>query len=602
MKKKIFFLLFLIGSASAFAQNHTEEALAYQYYQQGDFEKASVSLKSLFLKTKNDTYFELYLNSLLKIKNYEEAKNIIKKLLKQQPQKTNYLIALGRIYQETGETDKATKVFNEAIKITQKNEFHIRELANVFFRFEAYDMAIATFVAGRNELNTEQLFVYDLVTLYQIKRDKKKLTEEYVNLLGINAQMLQQAQSVLASIFDNNADYQYLQNILLKKIQKEPEVTVYAELLIWQYMQQQDYEMALRQIIAYDLRTKGNGEMIYLAANNFIANKAYAAAEKAYRYILTKGIENELYIPSKIQIINIKYEMATNGKTDTALLQQLVISYQDIITQYGISTQTLIAIKQIAYLKAYYFKDLSAAEKILEETVKQKTLSSTNIAQLKLDLGDIYVSNKQPWEAFLIYEQVAKDYENQDIGNEALFKSAKLSFFQGNFKYAKSQADVLKASTSKLIANDALDLSLLISDHLKNSADSLVLLMYANAELLQFMNRNDKALKKLDSIHIAYPNNNLQDDILMAKAKIYIKNANFTTAADLLEKLINEQPDGIWTDDAIFTLADMQEKKLNNPQEAKKLYQRLINDFPGSIYNAEARKRFRNLRGDNIEI
>lgn len=602
MKKFFFFLLFLIGSASAFAQNLTEESLAYQYYQQGDFEKASVSLKSLFLKTKNDTYFELYLNALLKIKNYDEAKNITKKLLKQQPQKTNYLIASGRIYQETGETDKATKVFNEAIKITQKNEFHIRELANAFYRFEAYDMAIAAFVAGRNELNAEQLFVYDLVTLYQIKRDKKKLTEEYVNLLGVNDQMIQQAQSVLASIFDSNADYQYLQNILLKKIQKEPEVTVYAELLIWQYMQQQDYEMALRQIIAYDLRTKGNGEMIYQAANNFIVNKAYPAAEKAYQYILTKGVENELYIPSKIQIINIKYEMATNGKTDTALLQQLVNSYQDIITQYGISTQTLIAIKQIAYLKAYYFKDLSAAEKILEETLKQKTLSPTNIAQLKLDLGDIYVNNKQPWEAFLIYEQVAKDYENQDIGNEALFKSAKLSFFQGNFKYAKSQADVLKASTSKLIANDALDLSLLISDHLKNSVDSLALLMYADAELLQFMNRNDKALKKLDSIPIAYPANNLQDDILMAKVKIYIKNADFTTAADLLEKLINEQSDSIWTDDAIFTLADLQEKKLHSPQEAKKLYQRLINDFPGSIYNAEARKRFRNLRGDNIEI
>jgi hypothetical protein len=50
----------------------------------------------------------------------------------------------------------------------------------------------------------------------------------------------------------------------------------------------------------------------------------------------------------------------------------------------------------------------------------------------------------------------------------------------------------------------------------------------------------------------------------------------------------------------LFTLADLYEKQLNNPEEAKKFYQRLMNEYPGSMFNAEARKRFRNIRGDGL--
>lgn len=600
MRKAIYLFLLLFCAINVSGQTNIDEALAYQYYQQGDFEKASVLLEQLFTKTGNETYFELYFNSLLKTKKYTAAETLTKKLVKQNPQNTNYVIALGRVYQETGKADEANKIFANAIKITQKDEFHVRELANVFYRFEAYDMAINTFVEARKELNNDQVFVYDLLNLYRLKKDKKKLAEEYINMLSITPQILQQAQSTLASVFESNADYQYLQSVLLKKIQKEPDAVIYTELLIWQYMQQQDYEMALRQLIAFDRRTKANGMMVYMTANNFIANKAYPTAEKAFEYILTKGVENELYIPSKIQLISVKYEMATSGKIDLAVLGQIASSYLEIITQYGISPQTLFAIKKLAYIKAYYLSDLTAAEKILEQAIEMKTLSPLDVAQLKLDLGDIYVLTKQPWDAFLIYEQVAKAYENQDIGNEAKFKSAKLSFYQGNFKYSKSQVDVLKASTSKLIANDALNLSLLISDNLQNKNDSLALMMYADAEMLQFMNKDADAIKKLDSITIAHPKNSLEDDVLMAKAKIFIKSNELTQASDLLKKLIGEQPESIWMDDALFTLADLQEKKLNNLEEAQKLYQQLINDFPGSMYNAEARKRFRNIRGDNL--
>lgn len=595
----LFFTFFLY--TSLWAQDNIDEALAYQYYQQADYEKAASLLEKIFNKTRNDGYFDLYYTSLLKIKKYDEAEALVKRLAKQFPQKLNYQIALGRIYQEKGKTAEAYKIYYATIQSVPKSEFQFRDLANSFYRFEAYEMAVNTFLQGRKVLNDEQLFTFELLSIYRFKKDKTALINEYLNALPANPQLLPQAQSVLANLFESNNDYQILQSALLKKIQKDPQNEIFTELLIWQFIQQEEYEMALRQLIAQDRRTKTSANLLFNTANTFVANKAFATAIKAYEYLITKGTDTEFYLPSKIQLINAKYELAMQGKIDQLAIKVLADEFSQVITQYGINNQTIFALKKLSYLQAYYLNDLSSAEKTLEQALKVPGLPAMEIGQLKIDLGDIYVLNKQPWEAVLVYEQVAKQYENLPVASDARFRSARLSFYQGNFKFAKSQADVLKASTSQLMANDALNLSLLISDNLQSKNDSLALLMYADAEMLQFVNNNSAALQKLDSIDIAYPNNSLADDILMAKAKIFIKDNDFMKAEANLKQLISSHFTSIWIDDAIFTLAELYETKLSNTEEAKKLYQQLITDFPGSMLNTEARKRYRNLRGERVD-
>ncbi len=600
MKKLLLLLSLIFASFFVQAQENVDESLAYQYFQQADYEKAAVILEKLFNKTKNDGYFDLYFTSLIKIKKYKEAEALLKRLIKEYPDKAQYVVSLGRVYQENGKIDEANKLFQEVINNTPKDENRFRQLANDFYRFEAFDMAIATFIQGRKVLADEQLFGFELLSIYRYKKDKVMLIQEYMNVLTTTPQLLPQAQNALASVFEDNKDFQLLQAALLKKIQKDPQAEVFTEMLIWQYIQQQDYEMALRQLIAQDKRTKGDGVFIFNTANTFIANKAYATAIKAYEYLLTKGTENENYVLAKVALINAKYELVISGKYDNQAIATLANEYQEILNQYGKNGKTLFALKKLAYLQAYYLNDLKKAEATLEEGLKISGVSPAEIAQLKIDLGDIYVLSKQPWEAILVYEQVVKQFDNQIIGNEAKYRSAKLNFYMGDFKYAKSQADVLKAATSALIANDALNLSLLISDNLQSKNDSLALVMYADADMLQFMNKNNQALTKLDSIDIVFKKNSLTDDILMAKANIYIKTNDFTNAVTMLKTLITEHDSSIWRDDALFTLADILEKKLNNPEEAKKLYQQLMSDYPGSMFNAEARKRFRNMRGDNL--
>lgn len=582
------------------AQDNVDDALAYQYYQQGQYQQAAVLLEKLFNKTKSSTYFELYFNSLLNLKKYDEAEKFVKKLSRQEPKNTQYNISLARLYQDKGQVESANKLYAQVINNLPPDEFKIREIANYFYNFKAYDLAVSAFLQGRKILNDNKPFTYELLSIYRFKKDKNALLQEYLNALPEMPQLLPQAESVLSSVFEDNADYQTLQSALLKKIQKEPQTEIYTKLLIWQYLQQQEYEMALRQLIAQDKRLKEDGSNLFNTANTFLENKAYTTAIKAFEYLVSKGKENPYYLPAKVEMINAKYQLAIGGQFDHKALTELAAAYQSIIDEYGRTRQTLFALKRMANLQAYYLKDLSKAEQILENILTIPGIPATEVGQVKLELGDVYILTKQPWEAFLIYEQVAKQFESQDIGNEAKYRSARLSFYQGNFDYAKSQADVLKASTSQLIANDALNLSLLISDNLQSTVDSNALKMFADAEMLQFRNLPVQALSKLDSINIAFPNNSLADDILMTKSKIYIKSNEVNNAIKMLTILTTQQESSIWADDAIFTLADLYERNLKDTEQAKKLYQKLINDYPGSMFTAEARKRFRKLRGDNI--
>ncbi|RDC54838.1 hypothetical protein DU508_20290 [Pedobacter chinensis] len=605
---RILLIIFLIFSTGASAQifrpnlqvGQDESALAIQYYQEGDYEKAAVLLEKLFLKPNSEGYFDLYFNSLLKLKQYDQAEKLVKKLLKQNPSNDAYPIALGKLYQEKGDTQNAGKIFNEVINKLPKDEFRIRNLANSFYRFENYEFAVQTFKQGRKLLGNDQLFTFELLNIYRFKKDKPMLMQEYLDALPSIPQILTQAEAVLPMIFEDKTDYQAFQTAILRKIQKEPDVEIYIQLLTWNYIQQQEYDMALRQLIAFDKRTKADGGTLFNSISTFVDNGAYETAIKAYDYLLTKGKDNQYYLPSKIEMLNTKYNMQTSGKYAVSDLDLLAKDYQSLIDENGKNKNTLFAIKKLANLRAYYLRQADQAEKGLEEALQIPGLTVQDVGQLKLDLGDIYILTNQPWEAFLAYEQVSKQFEGQPIGNEARFRSAKLSFYQGNFDYSNGQCQVLKAATSQLIANDALNLSLLITDNIQTPTDSNALKMYADAEMLIFRNLPAQAIKKLDSIAIAFPNHGLADAVLMTKARILIKSNDFQKAADILKKVTEEFKDGIWTDDALFTLGDLYEKKLNDIAQAQLYFQKLITDYPGSMFSAEARKRFRSLRGDGV--
>jgi TolA-binding protein len=599
--KKVFFIIFLCTLPSLLMAQINEERTAMQFYQDGEFQKAALILKKIVEKTKDDSWFNFYFNALLKSKQYDEAEQVTKKLIRQNPASLQYEVLLGRIYKEKGQQENAAKAFNHVVNSIPKDEFIIRELANNLYQMAEYDLAIQVFIQGRKIMDNEQLFTFDLINLYRFKRDKSSLITEFLNALSGAPQMLQQAQTSFSSVFESNSDYLNLQNALYKKIQKDPQNESYVKLLIWQFIQQQEYDMALRQLIALDKRMKDDGFMLFEQTQIFVSNKAYKTAVDAYTYLLAKGKDNPYQLQARLGMLEARYQLLLLGKNGEKEVMLLADQYQSILDEYGKTPATLFALRKMATMQAYYLHRLDLAEATLETALEIQGISDGDKGELKLELADVYTLNNQPWEAILLYGQVAKEFDNQRTGNEANYRTARLSFYQGNFTYAKSQADVLKASTTQLIANDALNLSLLLSDHLETKTDTMALKMYAAAEFLQFKNQYAAALLKLDSIPKLYPQNSLADEILMSKSQLYIKTKEYSTAAMFLQDLIKSPQTNIWTDDALFILAGLYERELGKPAEAQLLYQKLITDFPGSMFTAEARKHFRKLRGDNIE-
>jgi tetratricopeptide (TPR) repeat protein len=598
MQKAGFLFTLLIISQLCVAQLNSEEALATQYFKTGEFDKAAAIYKKLFAKTKNLSYYDPYFISLLRTRQYDEAEQLTYKLAKNYPENYNYAVDLGRVYQERGQQEKSADWYNDLIKGLPVNEFAIRDLSAAFYRAEAFDYSVKALLAGRKLMNDQNAFAFDLISLYRYQKDKVMLIQEYLNFLVINPDMLTQAENTLSAIFENNADYDLLKNALLHRLQKDPQNIPYAELLTWQFIQQKQFDMALKQTLALDRRLKENGERVYELSQLLLSNNAYDQTIEALNYLAAKGPGSEYYIPAKTDLINTKSKLLTANKYTIADLAALEKDYISLLSEFGRSPNTSFAIRQLANLQAFYLHKTKEAETEMENLLQTSGLPKTITGQTKLELGDIYILTGEVWEAALIYGQVEKQFANDPIGQEAKFRNAKLSYYQGDFDWAKAQLDVLKSSTSQLFANDALNLSLLIADNLQNETDTGALKKFASADLLIYKNEAEKALSILDSINILFPKNSLADDILMAKARIYLKNNTINEAVVQLQKITDIYSADLWGDDAVFMLAEIYETKLNQPEKAQQFYQKIITDYPGSLYVIEARKRFRHLRGD----
>ncbi|MDB5155951.1 MAG: tetratricopeptide repeat protein [Mucilaginibacter sp.] len=588
--------LLVICFSKAFAQND-ELLLAKQYSGNGEYQKALDIYQKLY-KQNNDAYYFNYVKTLISLKKFDDAESATKKMIHKHPGDNEYVIMLGTIYTQHGDVEKANGLYDGLIKILPADQNTISILASQFYQGTNVDYAIKTFLQGRKLLRSDDLFSYELITLYRFKKDKAALTEEYLNILPQNPLFMNQAENAFSTLFEGDTDYDMLRVALLKRIQKDPQQIVYVNLLTWQFLQQKDFDQALNQALALNRRTNNDGSDIFELCHTLVSDDAYDAAIRGYEYLISKGKDQQYYVSAKIELLNTKNLKVIAGKYTQNDLVELEKNYMDLLTEFGQTSSTAFAMQKLANLQVFKLHKLNEAQKVLEDVIKIPQVQANLLASCKLDLGDVYLLNNQPWEATLLYSQVEKEYPNTTIGQDAKFRNAKFAYYTGDFTWAKGQLDVLKAATSQLIANDALNLSLLIADNIAADTSGKALKMYARADLQIFAEQQDKAIGILDSINTKFPDNKLSDDILMAKARIAIQKKEYADAVTDLKKIVAEHPSDLWADDAVYMLGDIYENQLNDKEQAKAYYQKIITDYAGSLYINEARKRFRILRGD----
>ena len=587
------------------AAGQSDMELAEFYYNEGSYPQARLYLEPIWKKNKTNAVYEMYYATLLALDDFEAAEKLVKDRLKRRHKasRSTALVDLGSLYLHFGREDAAKEAFVEALDELQKGRSAAVTLANAFIKLDELDMALATYNKAA-KLGTTN-FEYELANLQGMRGDFEGMVDAYMDLLDKKPNYLRTVQNSLnrnlrlTTIEDNR---ELVRVALLRAIQAHPDNTIFPELLVWHFNQIKDFASALTHAKALDLRLQEQGERLMELGHTAQANRDEATALACYRYVAAKGKDNPYFFTARNEVLQVQFDQLTSEvPVDLDAASDLAEAYAEGLRDLGVRPETAMMVKDRAHLLAFYLNRADEAIEALEALLARNDLNERVAAACKLTLGDIYVFNDLIWDASLVFSQVNLDFKDDPLGHEAKFRNARVSYFGGDFNWAQSQLNALKASTSKLISNDAIELSLLITDNFNLDTLTEPMEQFARADLLRMQRRFDEARGVLDSLASDHPGHALEDEMLMMSADMFLEQGRVDTAMALYQEVVDLHFDDITGDNALFRLADLTHHALGDLETAQSLYERLLFEFPGSLFTTEARKRFRALRGDTLE-
>jgi tetratricopeptide (TPR) repeat protein len=588
----------MMFSIATFAQ---DAELGMEYMKAGEYEKA----KSVFQKlSKNKETAKIihksYLQTLIKLKEFDEAEKFVKKQIKNSDGNAKYITDYARLLEINEKKEEAQKQYNIAMDKVKDNDYAMMELVNEFSQNQQFDYAIQTIEKSREATKSVDKFAIQLGKLYRIQGKTSQMIEEYLKF-GLASDNREMAQSMLQDELKDEKEIEQFEKILYTNVQKFPDQAYFSEVLIWQMIQKKEFFKAFVQARALDRRYKKEG--VQVTDLGFLAhqNKDYINSGKIFEYLVKEYPRSQNYPLWRRMLINAKEEVIKSVyPINTADIRLLITEYSKMLEELGTNQKTLEAVRSKGLLYAFYLNEKDTAIVVLENAIKLANGDQQFIDRCKLDLGDVYLLKSEPWEATLIYSQVEKSEKDSPLGYDAKLRNARLAYFRGDFELSKEVLDILKQATTREIANDAMELSLLILENTGADSTEKAMKAYSNVELLLFQHRNEEALASLISMEKTFRADPLEDEIIYLRAMTYLKQGDTEKGVKDLETIIQKFPIELKGDDATYYLAKTYQDKLNQPSKAMKLYQELLTKYPGSIYGADARKRFRNLRGDTI--
>lgn len=591
--------LFLFN-VQVIAQDISDIELANQYVQQGENDKALLLYDKLANNPKNiplihENYFQL----MLITGRFTEAQAYIDKAIKRNPSDLYYQIDKGLIYAQSNNKAEQKKYYDKLIDQLSDDPFKARVAAQEFTKNQQFEYAIELYKQSRKKLNDPNAYSIQLASLYRVLNNKTEMVNEYLIYANQNPNNIASIKNILQNALREEDELELFENMMFDRVQRDPDNMLYNELLIWVNIQRKNFYSAFIQARAIDKRNKLNGIEVMDLGRISMINRDYKNSVKIFEYIIENYPGTPSYQISRRLVIGCREEIVKNTfPVDAKEIEKLIDDYHGLIKDVGLNQNTIEALRSEAMLYAFYLNKHDSAIVILQQIINTPRISKSIIDQSKLDLGDIYVLIGEPWESTLLYSQVEKSNKDTPIAYEAKLRNAKLSYYRGDFELAQNHLDVLKMATTREIANDAMALSLLIKENTQLDTGDLAMKKYADIDLLIFQNKKIEALEKLKELKNQFPDHPLVDEILFQEATLYMEMGNFPQAIDQLQDIASNYGEDILGDDALFLIGTIYEDQLHEKEKAKEIYQQFLIKYPGSNKAAEARKRFRILRGD----
>ncbi len=583
---------------------NTDEMLANQYFRNGQYEQALALYEEIFQDNQSPVIYNNYLESLLRTESFRRAERLVNQQIEAHPREIRFQVDLGYVHGRAGNSRRERRQMDALINDLEANRQQVIDLALAYETRGYTDRALETYLRGRELLGDRYPLHLRIAEIHERQGNYEAMMREYLDYMNDRPDEVARIRGMLQDALANDPGYdrnEALRRLLLMRTQNNPDNVMYAEMLLWLSIQQQDFRIAFMQARALDRRFRQEGKQVLEVAELSARNRNYSIAADAYQYILDMGSDNRHYMNALVGYLNVRFLSVTEDYAyemdDLLAIEQ---EYFQAIDEIGIRANTVQLVRNLANLQAFYLGKTDEATELLQDIIDMRGLSNRVKGACMVELADILLYTGEVWDATLLYAQVDRMFRDDPLAHEAKYKNARLSYFIGEFDWAKAQLDILKAGTSRLIANDAMRLSLRIQDNIGQDDNTKPLKIFARAEQHVFMNRFDDAVATLDSLVQRFPGHSIQDDVLFVNAEIMIQTNNFIGADSLLARLVEAYPGGVLADEALFIRAELQQNHFKQNDKAMALYQDLMLNYPGSVHVITARNRFRTLRGDVI--
>lgn len=594
MRCFVYISLFLIGFQSVFGQ---ADQLAQKYLDQGEYAKALSVYENLVKESPgNSNYFMGVVTANQQLENFEIAESLLLERLKNTNNNPTILIELGHNYELQNNQELAKKSYLEAISALNEKANYAYSIARGFEKYSLLDYAEQAYVLGM-QLNPEMNFDLPLARIYG---EQGKLDEMFNSYLGLIAKQPEMSLNLMRE-FDRyiledatNPANIALRKQLLQKLQKTQDI-FYSELLAWLFIQQKDFAKAFMQEKAIYRRNNQDLQRIIQLTVLAKSEEDLDTAKDIVAFIIEETESPSVLIQANQLLMDMK--IATAKESD---FKEIEKEYQKLLSEFGVGLETVAIQIDFANFLAFKMNKIEEAKDLLT-ALSSSLLNNFQQAAVKMVLADILVLDQKFNQALIYYSQIQNLVKNDEIAQNARFKVAKTSYFKGDFEWALTQLDVLKKSSTQLIANDAMELSLLIKENSLEDSTQTALKLYANADLFAFQNKNENAIEILEQILNNHKGEKIEDEALLKQAELFKKQTSWNKAEANYLKILEFYQKDILADNATFLLAELYNDQLNNPEKAKEYYAQIIFNFPDSIYFVDSRKKYRSLRGDDLE-
>jgi tetratricopeptide (TPR) repeat protein len=570
-----------------------EQQLAYDYFRKGEYEKAASIYEKLYVENKfNAHYLSKLIDCYQQLEEFTKAKESIEKHLEEFPSQVHFYVEIGYNYELQYLQSEADSYYKKALSTLDVKTNYGYSIGKAFQENHLLDYALEAYKKTMIQ-NPKANYSLQVASIYGEKGEINNMFDTYLSMVDVDEKYTNTIMRYIGKYITDDSQNEYntvFKRLVLKRLQSNQKNS-WNELLSWLFMQQKDYDKAYIQEKALHKRSLESLEGIVRLGEIAFDNKEYETTEKCFDYVLENTVDVVEIMDAKLYKLYINIETSEDFSVVNS-------QFQALFNEYGKSTSTLDI--QIAYADFLTFKynQPDQAIKVLKDALK---LRSNNFQKgaIKIKLGEVLVFNNRFNEALIYFSQVQASLKNHILAQKARFKVAQTSYYKGDFDWAETQLKVLKGSTSQLIANDALDLSLIINDNIVQDSLRLALKTYAQADLLAYQHKNQQAVDSLNTILTQHKGHAIEDEALFKQAKVFEEMKLYEKAESNYLKIIKINAEDILVDDAYYNLGEINSQQ-NNIEKAKEYYQKIIFDFPSSIHLVDARKKYRKLRGDDV--